>query len=196
MRSKIASPTLIKFPTKFYVSDCKKNLSFKNAFQIFLNFWHDLKKWRFDILFDVVRILPLVQPCQPSALLLGLMYCYYRPPEGRRSPVGRPVRCQSTFKSFFGPGPSRVRGWQFSVGCTLSLFQGVLVLLHRSGRFPKSQNSTVFRTYQRQGVVSLNFVKARSNLNGPRFLTDFLDPGSIRVNISLCWGGGWRRAEN
>jgi hypothetical protein len=69
-------------------------------------------------------------------------------------------------------------------------FQGVLVLLHHSGRFPKSQNSTVFRTYQRQGVVSLNFVKARSNLNGPRYLSDFSDPGSIRVNISLCWGGG------
>jgi hypothetical protein len=31
----------------------KNTYSSRNVFQIFLNFWHDLKEWHFDVLFDV-----------------------------------------------------------------------------------------------------------------------------------------------
>jgi hypothetical protein len=41
--------------------------------------------------------------------------------------------------------------------------------------------STLFHTCQILGDVSLRLMEVRSKLNRPQYLTDFLDPASIRV---------------
>jgi hypothetical protein len=56
--------------------------SCRNIFQIFLNFWHDVKKWHFDIHFDGFS--SEVQPQRNPATSVWF-YCYYRPPERQRS---------------------------------------------------------------------------------------------------------------
>jgi hypothetical protein len=99
---------LIKYHIIFYTYSCK------NVFRIFLNFWHDLKKWRFDVHFDIFLSEfrprhPLPNP-PPSARF----YCYYRSPEGGRSPAGQwsAVLCGASqkFQSVSGHRPRRMRG--------------------------------------------------------------------------------------
>ncbi len=74
-----------------------------NVFWIFWNLWHDIKKWRFDIHFDVFlwEIRSRSALCRPPASIR--VYCYGRPPKHQRrvagpwSTVWR--RRQSTFQS-------------------------------------------------------------------------------------------------
>jgi hypothetical protein len=53
----------------------KKYLFLQKHPWIFLNFWHDLKKWHFDVLFDVFlsEVRPWCQPADPPLFRLVLL---------------------------------------------------------------------------------------------------------------------------
>ncbi len=103
----------------------KKPFPAENVFWIILNFWHDIKKLCFDIHFDVFRqksSCGATLPTLPSACF----YCYYRLPEGGRSPAGQwsafrhaPVSVQIIFWSL---AAESAEGDRFSVGSALLLF--------------------------------------------------------------------------
>ncbi len=81
--------------------------SFRNIFQIFLNFWHDLKKWCFDVHFDVFLSEILSRRYSAVFPASDRFYCYYRPPELGRSPDGP----RSAVRSGANKIPISYRSW-------------------------------------------------------------------------------------
>jgi hypothetical protein len=161
--------------------------SCRNALRIFLNFWHDIKKWCFDIHFDVFcqksgcgDILPTPPP--PFCLVLLSIQITRGWEKSHRAMVRSTVRRQSTFQSVSGPGPRRVRGVAGSQPGPLSL--SFYFIAGAAPFWADFRNrSALWHTTQIQGEVSLHLVKARSKLIGPRYLTYFPDPSWFRVKV-------------
>jgi hypothetical protein len=133
----------VKFQTKFlYVGFFKLTYSCRKVLRIFLNFWHDVKKWHFDFHFDIFSSevgtwRQIVNPPSFRLVLLCIQTTRGRE-KSRRSMVCSPVRGQSTFQSVSGRGPRGVRGVAGSQSGPLSL--SFLVYSWRRtvlGRFPK-----------------------------------------------------------
>jgi hypothetical protein len=108
---------VVKFRTKFLNIGFKKNLptvflqkSLPNLFEL----WHDIKKWCFDIHFDVfcVRSPVVVRPCRPPCfrLVLLLIQTTRALEQSPWAVVHSAVWSQSTFQSVSGPEPRRVQG--------------------------------------------------------------------------------------
>jgi hypothetical protein len=130
-----------------YISDfLKLTYSCRKVLQIFLNFWHDIKKWRFDVHFDVVFFQKSgredILPTAPFHLVLLWIQTTWWREKSHRAVVRSAVRRQSTFQSVSGCGPRRVRGVTGSQSGPLSL-SFLLYSWRRTvlGRFPKPQRS-------------------------------------------------------
>ncbi len=145
--------------------------SCRNVFQIFLDFWHDVKKRSFDVHFDVFSSEVLSRRYSAVIPVSDRFYSYYRPPEHGRSPTrpwsavwGGVNKIPISFRS----GPSRVQGEVGSrLGWYLTLSQWTYSCCRTVlSRFPKPQRS--IHTPQILGDVSLHLVKARSKPNGPQ----------------------------
>ncbi len=82
---------LIKYRTLHFFWD----LFLQKRLPIFLKFWHDLKKWCFDVHFYVFSSEVGPRHCLPNTPPSTRFYCYYRSPEAGRSPAGQwsAVRC-------------------------------------------------------------------------------------------------------
>jgi hypothetical protein len=72
----------------FLTDFLKFTYSCRNVLEIFLIFWRDIKKWRFDIHFDVFSSQVLSQRYHSDLPASDWFYCYYRPPKHGRSPAG------------------------------------------------------------------------------------------------------------
>ncbi len=123
----------------------KLTYSCRNVLQIFLNFWHDVKKWLFDVHFDffLSEVGPRRHIADPPFRLVLLSIQITRGREkSRRAVVRSTMRRQSTFQSVSGRGPRRVRGVAGSQPGPLSL-SFLLYSWRRTvlGRFPKPQRS-------------------------------------------------------
>ncbi len=147
----------------FYISDFKKiDLFLQICFQIFLNFWHDIKKWHFDVHFDAAR------PCRPSRfrLVLQLLQTTQAREKSCHAMVSSAVWRQPTFQSATGPGPRRVQGEagsQLGWSLALSKCNNVAAPFWADSWY----HSALLHACQLPGEVSLHFTTARSKLNGP-----------------------------
>ncbi len=118
-----------------YFIFCFLTYSCRNVFRIFLNFWHDLKKWRLNVHFDVFssEVLPrrsLPNPPLPPGFTV---YTDHLRP-GEVPPGGSSKK----FQSVSGPGRVECGGGGFSVGRALSLFLSGQQAPHRSGHVPET----------------------------------------------------------
>ncbi len=145
------------------------------------------KKWRFDIFSSEVGAAET--NCQPPPFCLVLL-CIQTTrgrEKSRWAMVRSAVQRSASQHSDQFPVAGRVecRGWRvLSRARSLSLSYCIAGAALFWADFRNS--STLWHTTQRPGEVSLHRVKVRSKLNGPRYLTYFLDPGWFRVNI-LRW---------
>ncbi len=120
MRSKLTLPTLMSnFRQNSYALDFEKETySCRKLFQIFFNFWHDIKN---DVLTSILAYFFQKSGC--GGILLAppstWFYCYYRPPYGWRSPAGlwSADQCGTNQDSnqFLVPGCVIVGGWWLSL---------------------------------------------------------------------------------
>ncbi len=139
----------------------------RNVFQIFLNFYYDVKKWRFDIHFNV-----FCQKFSHSGNLLTLpsiwFYCYYRQ-SAREVPPVRSPQCTAApvdIPISSSPGPHRVRG---EAGSQLGLLSALFECNDVAALFWANfwNRSALLHKCLILGEVSLHLVKERSKLNGP-----------------------------
>jgi hypothetical protein len=106
-----------------------------------LNFRQDIKKWFVQSFWRIFSKNPAgVQPCRSPHLVF--FYCYYRPPDGGRSPA-RPrsaVRCGASKYSNQFPVPGRAEsgGWWVLSRARPLLFLSGQLALHRSRKLPKT----------------------------------------------------------
>ncbi len=110
-------------------------------------------------------------------------YCYFRPPECRRSPAvpWSALLCSSSQHSsqFLVLGRAECRGrWVHSWSAFFALTCTEVVALFWSDF---RNCSVLLHTCRILGEVGLHLMTVRSKLKGPWYLTDFLDPGSLRV---------------
>ncbi len=160
----------------FFLIDLFLQKRFANLFELLtgcqkMTFWRPL--WRFS-----VRSRAAETYCRPPPLPLSFTVYTDHPRAGEVPPAV--VRCtaqrQSTFQPVSGRGLHRVWGVAGSQSGLLSLY-----FLQYSWRAPFwadfHNRSALWHTTQRPREVSLYLVKARSKLNGPRYLTYFPNPG-------------------
>ncbi len=74
---------ILTYQIIFYLTYTCRN----NVFRIFLNFWHDIKKRRFDVHFDVFSSEVLSHRYSAVIPASDRFYIYYGPPERGRSPA-------------------------------------------------------------------------------------------------------------
>ncbi len=117
----------VKFRTKFFY-----------VFWIFFDYWHNVKKWRFDVHFDDFSSEVLSKRYHSDLPASDRFYCFYRPPECGKSPAGpwSAVRCSAgNIPINFSSRPHRVRGEESSQsGLSLSK----VILPHHSVRIPET----------------------------------------------------------
>ncbi len=160
----------------------KNTYSCRNVFWIFLNFWRDKKK---EVLTYFVTYFCQnsshggILPKSPLPLSLTAITDHPRAGEvlpgcglhSGAAPVNIPV-------SFHVPAAQ----WAGVAGSQSNMFSCSKCTDVAAPFWPDFQNrSTLLHTCQISEEVSLHLMKVRSKLNGPQYLTDFLDPGSIRV---------------
>ncbi len=166
-----------------YMSDFLKfTYSCRNVLRIFLSFWHDVKKWRFDVHFGV--FLSEVGPQRhiaeppPFRLVLPWIQTTWWREKSRRAVVRSAVRRQSTFQSVSSRGPRRVRGVAGSQSGPLSL-SFLLYSWRRTvlGRFPKPQRSMTHYANTgrgeftpRESEVKTELTPVLNILPGPRLI--------------------------
>jgi hypothetical protein len=107
-----------------------------------LNFWHDLKKWNFDVHIDIFDSLAANHPADPppSWFYILLLQTTWAQEKSREAVVHSPARCQLGFQSVYGPRPCIVwgkAGLQSGGGGSLSFFLSALMVMHQSGQVPK-----------------------------------------------------------
>ncbi len=164
---------------KIFLNTC----SYRNVFWVFLNLRHDIKKWCFDVHFDVFssEVRPKCHPANPPFCSVLLLLQTIRGWEKARRAVFRsPAWGQSGFQSVSRPGHTESRVWRvLSRACSLALSKGP------AGAAPfraSPQNqSALLHTCQITEDINLHLVKARSILSRPRYLTGFPKPSSVRV---------------
>jgi hypothetical protein len=119
----------------------------------------------------------------PTPPLSIWFYCYYRPPDGGRSPTWLWSAVQrgasQDFNQFLVSDRARVWGHQ-----VLSQASFLALSNRNSGAAPFWANSRNHSALWQTTQIPGDLVNARSKLNGPRYLTVLLDPGSIRVKVA------------
>jgi hypothetical protein len=168
----------------YHVSEKKQTFSNRSVFQIFFNFWHDIKN---EVLTFILTYFG--ENCGwgntlPTPSTSSGFYYYYIPPEGV-SPTGlRSAVRRGTVQNsnrYLVPGRSEGRV------CRFLNWAGSLALSNwTAGAAPFWANSwnhsALWHTTQIWGEMSLYLGNVRSKLSRPWYLTVLLDPGSIQIH--------------
>ncbi len=127
--------------TYFMLNFFKNTYSCGNILQIFFYFTHNIKKWGFDIHFNI-KIPSTAPPPQPLPVPLGFTSISdtWRGQKSRGHVVLSLAQHQSAFRSVSDAWQSRVGGGGSgsSVGSHFYLFLSGLMALHHSGKIPET----------------------------------------------------------